>query len=73
MDGAAGDGTSLSLTALMEAQPLLGVVVKFNEALLREEQGGRNVLISRLAEVIKVSCRLGLPVLYSSSSPLQLP
>lgn len=52
MDGVSGDGTSLA--ELIEAQPQLGVVVKFNESLLREEQGGKNVLISRLIQVIKV-------------------
>lgn len=49
-----GDGNTLSLAALIEAQPQLGVVVKFNESLLREEHSGRNVLISRIVEVIKV-------------------
>eukprot|EP00878_Enallax_costatus_P028370 GHUV01030641.1.p2 GENE.GHUV01030641.1~~GHUV01030641.1.p2 ORF type:complete len:943 (+),score=309.63 GHUV01030641.1:519-3347(+) len=48
-----GDGNTPSLAALIEAQPQLGVVVKFNESLLREEHNGRNMLISRIVEVIK--------------------
>jgi len=43
-----------SLQALLDAQPLLAVVVHFNESLLREESGGRNTLISRITEVLKV-------------------
>lgn len=49
-----GDGISGSLARLMEEQPLLDVVVRFNETLLRAESNERNTLISRLIEVIKV-------------------
>jgi hypothetical protein len=51
---AAGDGASQALAALMEQQPLLEVVVRFNEALLRQQISGKNTLISRLVAVIQV-------------------
>lgn len=56
MEGVAGggvDGVSGSLASLMEAQPLLAVVVRFNEGLLRAEAGGRNALIARLIAAIR--------------------
>jgi hypothetical protein len=39
----------------MEQQPLLEVVVRFNEGLLRQQSNGRNALISRLVAVIQVT------------------
>jgi hypothetical protein len=51
---AAGDGASQALAALMEQQPLLEVVVRSNEGLLRQQSNGKNTLISRLVAVIQV-------------------
>ncbi|KAF6258705.1 hypothetical protein COO60DRAFT_1638930 [Scenedesmus sp. NREL 46B-D3] len=50
---AAGDSGSQALAALMEQQPLLEVVVRFNEGMLRQQSGGKNTLISRLVAVIQ--------------------
>ncbi|KAF8066245.1 NUP205 [Scenedesmus sp. PABB004] len=51
--GASGDGISGSLAALMESQPLLAVVSRFNEGLLRAEEGGKNTLVARLIEAVR--------------------
>jgi hypothetical protein len=62
---AAGDGPSQALAALMEQQPLLEVVVRFNEGLLRQQSSGKNSLVSRLVAVIQVRLP-GWPVLYNN-------
>lgn len=50
---AAGDGPSQALAVLMEQQPLLEVVVRFNEGLLRQTDNSRNTLVSRLVAAIQ--------------------
>lgn len=52
-----GPAPFTSIRECLEADPLLSVVVRCNEALLSAEEGGRNTLISRIVAVIKVCVR----------------
>jgi hypothetical protein len=57
--GADASGAFNSIRECLEGDPLLGVVVRNNDALLGVEAGGRNKLVSRIVAVVKV--RPGCP------------
>lgn len=63
--GADASGAFNSIRECLEGDPLLGVVVRNNDALLGVEAGGRNKLVSRIVAVAKVrpACCLTLSLL----------